>query len=156
MRPTEAKNLRWKDVSYLQTEDGGHVVQLLVSGKGKRRELIAQPNARIYLERLRDRTQPESQDDFLFRDQDGNRIESFKKGFDALCADAGVLFDRYGDKRAPYSLRHTYATFALIYGRVSVYTLAVNMGTSVHMIEKHYGHLKPLQAHRELTARYKI
>jgi hypothetical protein len=34
--------------------------------------------------------------------------------------------------------------------------LAVNMGTSVHMIEKHYGHLKPLQAHRELTARYKI
>jgi hypothetical protein len=40
--------------------------------------------------------------------------------------------------------------------RISVYTLAVNMGTSVHMIEKHYGHLKPLQAHRELTARYKI
>ena len=40
--------------------------------------------------------------------------------------------------------------------RVSVYTLAVNMGTSVDMIEKHYGHVKPLQAHKELTARYKI
>ena len=39
---------------------------------------------------------------------------------------------------------------------VSVYTLAVNMGTSVDMIEKHYGHVKPLQAHKELTARYKI
>ncbi len=48
----------------------------------------------------------------------------------------------------PYSLRHTYATFALLYGRVSVYTLAVNMGTSVDMIEKHYGHVKPLQAHK--------
>ncbi len=34
-------------------------------------------------------------------------------------------------------------------------TLAVNMGTSVDMIEKHYGHVKPLQAHKELTARYK-
>ncbi len=34
--------------------------------------------------------------------------------------------------------------------------LAVNMGTSVDMIEKHYGHVKPLQAHKELTARYKI
>ncbi len=55
-------------------------------------------------------------------------MESFKKGFDALCKDAGILHDRYGDKRAPYSLRHTYATFALLYGRVSVYTLAVNMG----------------------------
>ncbi len=41
-------------------------------------------------------------------------------------------------------------------GRVSVYTLADNMGTSVDMIEKHYGHVKPLQAHKELTARYKI
>jgi hypothetical protein len=30
------------------------------------------------------------------------------------------------------------------------------MGTSVDMIEKHYGHVKPLQAHKELTARYKI
>ncbi len=28
--------------------------------------------------------------------------------------------------------------------------------TSVDMIEKHYGHVKPLQAHKELTARYKI
>jgi integrase len=70
--------------------------------------------------------------------------------------DAGILYYRYDDKRAPYSLRHTYATFALLYGRVSVYTLAVNMGTSVDMIEKHYGHVKPLQAHKELTARYKI
>ena len=32
-------------------------------------------------------------------------------------------------------------------------TLAVNMGTSVDMIEKHYGHVKPLQAHKEPTAR---
>ncbi len=92
----------------------------------------------------------------MFRSADGKRVESFKKGFDALCKDAGILHDRYGDKRAPYSLRHTYATFALLYGRVSVYTLAVNMGTSVDMIEKHYGHVKPLQAHKELTARYKI
>ncbi len=51
----------------------------------------------------------------------------------------------------------TFATFALIYGHVSVYTLAVNKGISVDMIEKkHYGHVKPLQAHKELTARYRI
>ena len=75
---------------------------------------------------------------------------------DAPCKDAGILYGRCGDKRAPYSLRHTYATFALLYGRVSVYTLAVNMGTSVDMIEKHYGHVKPLQADMELKARYKI
>ena len=47
---------------------------------------------------------------YVFRSTDGERVESFKKGFDALCKDAGILHDRYGDKRAPYSLRHTYAT----------------------------------------------
>jgi len=34
--------------------------------------------------------------------------------------------------------------------------LVVSMGTSVDMIENHYGHVKPLQAHKELTARYRI
>ncbi len=35
-------------------------------------------------------------------------------------------------------------------------TSGTGWGTSVDMIEKHYGHVKPLQAHKELTARYKI
>ena len=34
---------------------------------------------------------------------------------------------------------------------ISVYTLAENMGTSIAMIEKHYGHLKPEMAADELT-----
>jgi len=37
-----------------------------------------------------------------------------------------------------YSLRHTYASFALLAG-VNIQVLAENMGTSVRMIEKHYG-----------------
>jgi len=156
MRPTEAKNLRWKDVEYITDAEGSLIVSLWVRGKGKRRQLIAQPRTRLYLNRLRERTSFSNDEDPVFCNDEGIPIESFKKGFDALLKDAGLLHDRYSEKRAPYSLRHTYATFALIYGRVSVYTLAVNMGTSVAMIEKHYGHVKPLQAHRELTARYKI
>ncbi len=42
------------------------------------------------------------------------------------------------------------ATQRLLKG-ISVYTLAENMGTSVAMIEKHYGHLKPEMAADELT-----
>jgi hypothetical protein len=34
-----------------------------------------------------------------------------------------------------------YATFALTYNRMSIYTLAEHMGTSVKMIEDHYGQL---------------
>ena len=45
-------------------------------------------------------------------------------------------------RRVFYSLRHTYATFALLYDKVPIHTLAEQMGTSVEMIEQHYSHLK--------------
>ena len=38
-------------------------------------------------------------------------------------------------------LRHFYATMALTYDRMSVYTLAQHLSTSVKMIEDHYGHV---------------
>jgi nucleotide-binding universal stress UspA family protein len=43
-------------------------------------------------------------------------------------------------KRAPYQLRHTFATEALAAG-ISIFELARVMGTSVAMIDRTYGHL---------------
>ena len=40
----------------------------------------------------------------------------------------------------PYDLRHTYATFALRAG-VPVFAVSQFMGTSIAMIDRHYGHL---------------
>ena len=40
----------------------------------------------------------------------------------------------------PYSMRHTYASFALAAG-VSIFDLARLMGTSVKVIDETYGHL---------------
>lgn len=42
--------------------------------------------------------------------------------------------------RQPYDLRHTYATFALRAG-LSAFALSRYMGTSLAMIDLHYGHL---------------
>ena len=42
--------------------------------------------------------------------------------------------------RGPYHLRHTFATEALAAG-VSTFELSRVMGTSLAMIDKHYGHL---------------
>jgi len=49
-----------------------------------------------------------------------------------------------GKRRSTYCFRHTYATFRLTEG-VDVYFLAKQMGTSVMMIEKHYGHINPVK-----------
>jgi integrase len=43
-------------------------------------------------------------------------------------------------KRGPYHLRHTFATEALAAG-VSTFELSRVMGTSIAMIDTHYGHL---------------
>ena len=48
--------------------------------------------------------------------------------------------------------RHYYATMALTYERMSIYTLAKHMGTSVLMIEQHYGHLRATVALPALAA----
>ena len=59
-----------------------------------------------------------------------------------------VLLDLSGAvkaKRSLYSLRHTYAHFSILNKTMDVYTLAKQMGTSVKMIELHYGHLQPAQ-----------
>ncbi len=42
-------------------------------------------------------------------------------------------------------MRHTYAHFSILNVTMDVYTLAKQMGTSVKMIELHYGHLQPAQ-----------
>ncbi len=55
-----------------------------------------------------------------------------------------------GNKRTFYSIRHTYATFALTYDKINIHTLARQMGTSVVMIEKHYSHLDAEKAIEQL------
>ena len=48
-----------------------------------------------------------------------------------------------GQNRTLYSFRHTYATFALLNDGMDIHTLAIQMGISIAMIERHYSHLTP-------------
>jgi integrase len=86
----------------------------------------------------------------LIRGSDGTPIHTFKKEFMTLIAEAGVAFDRDGQRRTIYSLRHTYATFRLQEG-VNHFVLARNMGTSVKMPEQFYGHVSNRAMAGELT-----
>jgi integrase len=64
--------------------------------------------------------------------------------------EAGLFKDATGKNRTLYSLRHTYATFALAEG-VDIHTLARQMGTSTLMIERHYSKLTPMMAAEKLA-----
>ncbi len=63
---------------------------------------------------------------------------------ETLLKESGLLRSSSGSRRSTYCFRHTYATFRLTEG-VDVYFLAKQMGTSVKMIEDHYGHINPVK-----------
>ncbi len=166
MRPSEARNLRWKDITTAKDRDGNDIVVLFVQGKGKSRQLVAVPSVGKYLGRVRDRfkernrkrleqegmknvpdhmTEPKPNDP-VFTTTDGTSAQSlYKHLIDDLLTQAKLRVGPAGTIRSTYSFRHTYATMRLGEGGVDVYLLAEQMGTSVKMIEDHYGHVNAIR-----------
>ena len=78
---------------------------------------------------------------YLFARSDG-RIPSFDAPFRAVMQETGLLIDpETGKKRVPYSLRHYFATQALLRGEHD-HIVARWMGTSPQMIDTHYNKIK--------------
>ncbi len=145
MRPPEARNLRWRDISYGKDKDGRELVILSVRGKDKFRELVAPPSVGEYLERIRAISKATEPDDSVFTTYNGESANSLYKALIRdLLTESKLRDGPSGIPRSTYSFRHTYATFRLSEG-VDVYFLAQQMGTSVKMIEEHYGHVNAVK-----------
>jgi integrase len=153
---TEAMGLCWRDIEWI-VKDGERYLQLTVSGKVGKRTAIARHSTETYLRRIQERTPNIAQLTFdallkkrlnqkVFVLEDGTETNSLAGTFRILMRDSGLDKDRDTKaKRSLYSLRHTYAHLSILSESMDVYTLAKQMGTSVKMIEQHYGHLKPAQ-----------
>jgi integrase len=145
MRPPEAKNLRWRDVSIRQDNQGRKFVVLHVRGKSKFRQLVAAGNVADYLERIREIAKGKQPDDFVFTTIKGTTATTLYAALiERLLKESELLFRSSGSRRSTYSFRHTYATFRLSEG-VDVHFLARQMGTSVQIIEDHYSHVTPVK-----------
>jgi integrase len=140
-------------------------LELTISGKTGTRTIVAMLRTVKALERIAKRnyeidddiTEPFKQlivpknNDYVFRTRDKEKPTSFQKMFESFLEEHSLLYDtKTEQKRVFYSLRHTYATLALTHDKVPIHTLAKQMGTSVLMIEKHYSHLKVIQAIEQL------
>jgi integrase len=85
---------------------------------------------------------------------DGSVTEHLRQTFKAFLKDAELLkCPKTTQDRTLYSLRHTYATFALINDGMDIHALARQMGTSIGMIERHYSHLTPRMKKDMFTGR---
>ncbi len=145
MRPSEARNLRWRDISHAKDRDGREVVVMFVSGKGKTHRVVATSKVAEYLERIRKISAAKGPDDPVFSTRNGKSDKSlYKHLIDAMLDNAKLTNGPQGIPRSTYCFRHTYATLRLSEG-VDVYFLAEQMGTSVKMIEDHYGHVNTVK-----------
>lgn len=118
---------------------------MIVSGKTGQREIAGMRMTVKALERIIERnygvknkvTEPfkgiaiPGNDDYVFRTKDKSKPTSFQKMFEGYLDEHNLLVDpATRQKRVFYSLRHTYATLALIHDTVPLSTLTVQMGTS--------------------------
>jgi integrase len=87
----------------------------------------------------------------LFRFSDGHQPHSLVGTFRKLMRDSGLLRDSEGKARTLYSLRHTYATLAMLEVQVEIHTLSRQMGNRAAMIERHYSKLTATLAAERLA-----
>jgi len=138
-------------------------VELIVSGKTGTREIVGRQPTVKALERVarrnygvknsivdpfKDVATPNN-DDYVLRTKTDKKdvSQSFQHMLERYLNEHNLLYDpKTEQNRVFYSFRHTYATLALTHDRVPIHTLARQMGTSVLMIERHYSHLKVIEA----------
>ena len=149
---TETMPLRWKDLQWHLIGKRKYL-RVWVSGKTGPRYLIAKDNLWPSLTRLMkwqglpyknlDELLAANVNKLIFAMPEGDQPYGLEGVFERLMKDSELLKDHTGQRRTLYSLRHTYATFALADG-VDIHTVARQMGTSVLMLEKHYSKLTPM------------
>ncbi len=161
LRPDEAKNLRHRDVTVVADPAvGDRILEIIIEAGGKvgAGNCKSTPGAVRPYERLRDRPRPpeRSQTDrarrargedlskpapsFVSKSPEPNDLVfpgDHIKMFNNLLRRTKLKFDRDGNARTAYSLRHTYICMRLMEG-ADIYQIAKNCRTSVEMIERFY------------------
>jgi integrase len=167
LRIGELRQLRWGDISSVSGKlDEGTTGKYIVGqarGKTGPRQFVAQPGLEasfylLYTQRCAElaAANPEADEprpdpaDLIFCHPDGRPIKEYKHSFMSLLKFAGVPIEKDGMARSIYSLRHFYATSRLS-KEASPFLVAQNMGTSVEMLEKHYGQVVTSKLAAQIT-----
>lgn len=135
LRPDEAARLEYRDVGVVLDEATRETI-LVIEVRGKRGVGYCKSTAGAVrpFERLRERNKPKPSDRLF--------PKRHRDLFNQILKEENLKFDRDGQQRTAYSLRHTYICLRLMEG-ADIYQIAKNCRTSVEMIEKFYAsHLK--------------
>ncbi len=153
LRPDEALRLEFRDVSIVKDHATSQtILEIEVRGKRGVGYCKSMPGAVHPFRRLQERKRPRVIDGTDSSDA-VTRVElpkptdrlfpkSHHELLNIILDEEELKFDREGQRRTAYSLRHTYICLRLMEG-ADIYQIAKNCRTSVEMIEKYYAsHIK--------------
>jgi integrase len=150
LRPDEAWNLEFRDV-HIEDDYATQETILVIDVRGKTGVgyCKSMPGAVHPFQTLRKRREQQLKDEGKSAEQIGRQLPLLKVFpaysrdlFNKILAEENLKFDRDGQRRTAYSLRHTYICMRLMEG-ADIYQIAKNCRSSVEMIEKFYAsHIK--------------
>lgn len=135
LRPDESRRIQFRDVKIVDDESSGEtILEIDVRGKRGVGFCKSMPGAVFPFQRLTKRRDPKPNELVFPR--------THHELFNTILDELDLKFDREGQRRTFYSLRHTYICMRLMEG-ADVYQIAKNCRTSVKMIEDFYAsHIK--------------
>jgi len=150
VRPTVSELYAIKHNDVTAAQNPKRLIVVVRNGKTGFRAANTMPGAVAVYERIRKRNPNASGEDYIFLPQYKNRRTAsgmIRMQFRELLARAKIEDDPIsGMPHSVYSLRHTAICMRLILseGKVNIFNLAKNAGTSVEQIERFYAHNLPL------------
>lgn len=156
LRPDEALRLEFRDVSIVKDHATSEtILEIEVRGKRGVGYCKSTKGAVFPFKRLLERKRPKFEEGVPYEGVSEKQVALFKPGpkdrlfprshhdlFNIILDEEDLKFDREGQRRTAYSLRHTYICLRLMEG-ADIYQIAKNCRTSVEMIEKYYAsHIK--------------
>jgi integrase len=135
LRPDEAARIEFRDVAIVTDEaTGERILEIEVRGKRGVGFCKSMPGAVLPFQRVVKRHGFGPKDAIFGKPQ--------RELINTILDELDLKFDREGNRRTAYSLRHTYISMRLMEG-ADIYQVAKNCRTSVEMIEKYYAsHIK--------------
>ena len=169
----EAMEITWQNISFAKSNKGNDIVTInVVKRKGRkgteeRRTVVVRHNNfsdfKKVLTRIKDRNPKLAKKslDAIIKQRinepllvlsDGTQPKRIDGTFKKFLQDADLLVGAEEKSRTLYSFRHFYASQELLRDPpITIYLLAKQMGTSVKMIEHHYGHMETYQKADKLS-----
>jgi hypothetical protein len=143
LRPTETElfGIRYCDIEVMDS-DPSHLLMTLTGKTGYRKSATLKAAVDIF-EKQREMHVEAKPTDYVFMPEYENRttaVNTYRRIFNHFLQEAGLKKDKDDNDRSPYSLRHYALQTRLVKseGKVNIYWLAENAGTSVDQLERFY------------------